>query len=255
MGISGRDGAAAVVLPEAALAAARLLGSAFGGVDLDRPERGVEWADRAVEWLGLVPHVRAVLATRGRLPGTGERELAECATRVVVALAWAGSWAAALEVADAAAGRGSGLASDDPAVLLLRFYRADVLRLLGRYADAEGELRQVLDRWLRVPGSDHPTTLMARHDLAYMLSAQGRHADAEAGYRQVLDAQLRVLGPGHPGTVMTRHGIASVLAAQGRYADAEAGYRQVLDAWLRVLGPDHPQTLTTHDALRRLSRQ
>jgi hypothetical protein len=100
VGIPGRDGAAAVaVLPEAALAAARLLGAVFGEVDYQRP-------DRAGEWPGLVPHVRAVLAARGRLPGSGERELAECAAQAVAALEWAGLPAAALDLADAAAGRG-----------------------------------------------------------------------------------------------------------------------------------------------------
>jgi hypothetical protein len=131
---------------------------------------GRQRPDRKGEWLGLVPHVRALLTARGRLPGPGERELARCAAQVVVALQFAGSYPAALDVADAATARDSGLAGDDPAVLQLRFRRAVTMLLLGRPAEAEAEFGQVLDARLRVQGPDHPHTLTTRHFVAYMLA-------------------------------------------------------------------------------------
>jgi tetratricopeptide (TPR) repeat protein len=243
---SGRV-AAGGVLPEAAVTVVGLLTAAVGDADYDRP-------GRAGEWLWLVPHVLAVLGARGRLPGEGEADLAGCASGLSLALARAGSYPAALEVAAAGLERDSGLAADHPAVLMLRFRRASAWRFLGRAADAEAEFRQVLDARLRVQGPDHPSALAARHGLAAAVAAQGRAADAEAEYRHVLDAKTRVLGPDHPDTLTTRHGLAYAVAGQGRAADAEAGYRQVLDARLRVLGPDHPDTLATCNALEQIQQ-
>jgi hypothetical protein len=68
MGSAGGP-AAGRVLPGAALTAARLLAAAVGAIDPDEP-------GRAAEWLGLVPHVLALLEARGRLPDGGEAELA-----------------------------------------------------------------------------------------------------------------------------------------------------------------------------------
>ncbi len=151
---SGRV-AAGGILPEAALAVARLLAAAVGEVDPQRP-------DRAGEWLGLVPHVMALLGVRGRLPGGGEEALAECAADLSIALQWAGSYPAALEVAQAGLQRGGGLAADHRAVLSLRVFRAGAQRNLGRYADAEAEFRQVLEAQLRILGPDHPSTRMTQ---------------------------------------------------------------------------------------------
>ena len=236
-------------LPESLEAAVRLLSAATGKLKHDDP-------GQVSGWLLLVPHLRMLLSSDARLPAEGEASLANAAARISVGLIWAGSYLAALAVAESGLTRGHALAEDHEAILELRNRRASAFRFLGRYQDAEAEYRQVLDARLRVLGPDHPDTLTTRHNIAWVLAAQGKPADAEAEYRQVLDAKLRVLGPDHPDTLAARHDIASVLADQGKPADAEAEYRQVLDARLRVLGPDHPDTLTTrHEIARVLAAQ
>jgi tetratricopeptide (TPR) repeat protein len=234
-------------LPKSLEAAVRLLSAATGKLKYDDP-------GQASDWLLLVPHLRMLLSSDARLPAEGEASLVNAAARISLGLIWAGSYVAALAVAESGLTRGHALAEDHEAVLDLRNRRAAAFQFLGRYQDAEAEYRQVLDAGLRVLGPDHPSTLATRHNIAAVLADQGKPADAEAEYRQVLDAGLRVLGPDHPSTLTIRHNIAAVLADQGKPADAEAEYRQVLDAGLRVLGPDHPDTLATVNWLKHLQR-
>jgi hypothetical protein len=108
-----------------------------------------------------VPHVRAVLAARGRLPGTGEADLAGCAAAAGQALIRAGQYAAALDLARAGAERDSGLDADHLAVIALRERHADARLFLGQAAGAEAEFRQVLDARLRILGPGHPDTVDA----------------------------------------------------------------------------------------------
>jgi tetratricopeptide (TPR) repeat protein len=235
-------GTALAVLPEAALTVVRLLAAAVGEIDPEHP-------GRAGDWLALVPHVRAVVDARGRLPGTGEEDLAECAAQVALALSWAGRYAAALDLAQAGMQRDSGLGADSLAGLALRQRHAEASHFLGQAAAAEAEYRQILGARLRVQGPDHPDTLMTWHDVADTLMAQGQHADAEAEYRQLLYARLRVLGPEHRDTLATRHEMAHAMSGQGRHADAEAEFRQILDVRVRVRvrDPDHPDILATRN--------
>ena len=226
-------------------AAVRLLSAATGKLRRDDP-------GQAADWLLLVPHLRTLLSSDARMPAEAEASLADAAAQISLALVWGGSYVAALAVAESGLNRGHGLAEDHKAVLALRNRRAIALRFLGRYQDAEAEVRQVLHASLRVLGPDHPDTLVARHEMARMLADQGKAADAEAEFRQVLDARLRVRGPDHPDTLSARHDIAVALAAQGKPADAEAEYRQVLDARLRVQGPDHPDTLVARHEIARM---
>ena len=235
------------VLPESLEAAVRLLSAATGKLKEDDP-------GQAADWLSLVPHLRMLLSSDARLPAEGEASLVNTAARISGELLWAGSYAAALAVAESGLTRRHALAEDHEAALELRSRRASAFRVLGRYQDAQAEFRQVLDARRRVLGPDHSSTLATRYNIALVLAAQGKPAEAEAEFRQVLDAELRVLGPDH--TLGTRHEIARMLAAQGKPAEAEAEFRQVLDARRRVLGPDHPNTLATrHEIASVLAAQ
>jgi hypothetical protein len=76
------------------------------------------------------------------LPEAGEEDLARCAARISMALAWAGLYRAALDLAQAQMDRDSGLGVDHAAVLLLRTCRASAQQFLGRHAEAEAGYRQ-----------------------------------------------------------------------------------------------------------------
>ena len=226
-------------------AAVKLLTAAITQLKVDDPEH-------AANWLALLPHLQSLALADRQLPAEAEASLAEATAQMSLALLWAGSYAAALAVAESGLERKHGLDGDHQMVLRLRLRQASARRYLGRYKEAEVEYWQVLDAELRVLGPDHPDTLTARYEIARMLADQGKPAQAEAEFRQVSDGRLRVLGPDHRVTLTTRHAIARMLADQGKPAQAEAQFRQVLDARQRVLGPDHPDTLTTRHEIARM---
>ena len=91
-----------------------------------------------------------------------------------MALLWAGSYPASLQIAEFALQRAAGLGGDHEQILALQSRRASAHRFLGQAADAEAEYRQVLDATLRVLGPNHPSILATRHNIARMLAAQGR---------------------------------------------------------------------------------
>lgn len=239
-------------LPGALAIAAELVTAASDHASPDYPHD-------VARWLTLVPHLRALLASRTPLPGQAEESLAFTTAQISGALTWAGSSEAALAAAVAESGmrRAHGrLTEDHEAVLELRYWRAHAWERLGRHADAEVELRQLLADELQILGPDHPGTLHARHAIAYALLGQGRGAEAEAGLRQVLSDELRILGAEDPSTIATRHNIAAAMARQGKFAEAEAEFRQVLADELRIRGPGDPSTLATRNEIARtLARQ
>jgi hypothetical protein len=130
-----------------------------------------------------------------------------------------------------------------PDALAARNNLTRILRDLGRLAEAEAEIRGVLETMTRVLGPDHPDTLTSRDTFALLLHGRGRLEDAGAEIRAVLDAMTRVLGPDHPDTLVSHANFAVVLRDLGRLAEAEAEIRTVLDTRTRVLGPDHPDTV------------
>jgi tetratricopeptide repeat protein/NB-ARC domain-containing protein len=119
----------------------------------------------------------------------------------------------------------------------------------GLYADAETQLRVVLDVHRRVLGDEHPNTLATRHSIAWTMSQRGNHAAAEAEFISVLDAQSRVIGAEAPLTLVARYEVAYEMAERGDHAGAEAEYRIVLETETRVFGADHPNTLTARHAV------
>ena len=241
-------------------AGATALSASFGqAVDLltqaTAPLADEDLADRE-NWLSLLPHLRFLVSVEVRADKEVLAALGETAARAARALSWAGSYFAALELADTAVGRLAGLGQDSTAVLTLRFQRAIAGYYLGRYADAETELREVLVARQRGQGADHQDSLATQHFIAAAQAQQGRLVEAEALFRHVLTKRLDLLGPEHPHTLSSRHWIAAVAARQGMPEQAEAESLNVLDARLRTLGAEHPSTLaTSHDVALYLADQ
>ena len=229
--------------------AAGLMDAAVCHLDIRDP------ADRP-GWQAVLPHLRFLLTIKTAAAESLLAGLAENAARASAALSWTGSYLSAFELADAALDRVVNPDHDSGSVLALRFERAIAARYLGRTAEAEAELREVLAGRQRILGADHPDTLTAEHYVAAAVGDRGRHADAEEMFRQVLAKKLELLGPEHPSTLSTRHWIAAILARRGMAEQAEAESRLVLDTRRRILGAEHPSTLATlHDVAHYLAEQ
>jgi tetratricopeptide (TPR) repeat protein len=201
--------------------------------------------DSVTDWQALVPHFRFAFALSVHATETALTTLAGATARASWALAWAGAYLDAFELADTALNRTASMDHHNAGILALMFQRAIANRYLGRIPEAESEFRQVAEARQHTLGAEHEDTLIAEHFLAVTLTDSGRLGQAERMFRQVLDKRLEALGPDHPHTLTTRHWIAAVLARQGMPGQAETESRRVHAVRQQVVGPDHPSTLST----------
>jgi hypothetical protein len=81
---------------------------------------------------------------------------------------------------------------------------------IGHLAEAETELRAVLQLRRSILGDEHPHTLTTRNKLARVLRIQQRFDDARTEYEAVLASRRKVLGDDHPHTENTRQKLAAV---------------------------------------------
>ncbi|RAY13225.1 hypothetical protein DPM19_22340 [Actinomadura craniellae] len=236
--------------PAAAGTAVAALQAATGALQASDPEDWPLWA----AWL---PHLEELLRTAGSQVGeVAVVALAQVAADATLALVWAGSYPAALSMAETGLRHTGRLGSDHPDVLHLRHMHAGAHYRLGDVAEAERLFRAILRDDERVLGPDHPHTLATRHEVARAVAERGDAAEAERLYREVLSAMERVHGPGHSHTLATRYEVARMVAEQGDAAGAERMFREVLAAEEEVLGPDHPDTLTTrHEVAWMVAKQ
>ena len=123
--------------------------------------------------------------------------------------------------------------------------RADVLRDLERYDEAEPLFRERLARAEAELGADHSDTIGEVHNLAGILCYQEKFAEAEPLLRRALVGDEVALGKDHPDTLNTITGLARVLDAQGKHTEAARLYRRALAGMEVALGADHFRTRMT----------
>jgi eukaryotic-like serine/threonine-protein kinase len=132
---------------------------------------------------------------------------------------------------------------------------ATILRINGRYGDAEKLIRETLDIQRRVLGAEDPETLTSMNELATTLENEGYFAEEEQLNRKALDMQRRVLGPDHPTTLESMDNLANTLTDEGHFEEAEKLERETLDIERRVFGPEDVRTVSSMsnlaDTLRR----
>jgi tetratricopeptide (TPR) repeat protein len=114
------------------------------------------------------------------------------------------------------------------------------LYAMGRFAEAEADLRGIARLCEHVLGPAHRQTLASRNDLAYVLADLGKLTEAESELRSILtnagtDDELRLA---------IREGIAVTYTYAGRHAEAEAEFRALIEDTSAACGPDHLHTLT-----------
>ena len=164
----------------------------------------------------LSPHLLALLQTTGRhLSEERLANLLEAASDTASAYDCAGAAATATTVTGAALRLSERLGPNHATILLMRYRRALGAGQQGRWKEAEGAFREVLEAQQLALGANHRSTLDTRHDLARAMAQQGRWKEAERTFREVLSARERVLGANHPSTLATRSELARAVAEQG----------------------------------------
>jgi Tetratricopeptide repeat/TIR domain len=135
------------------------------------------------------------------------------------------------------------LGPDHQQTLRLRFDIANVLRSLGRFAEARELDTYVLERQRAVLGPDHPHALMTAGGLAADLRALGEFQQALASDRETYDSFKEQFGEDYPRTLNAAHNLAVSLRLVGDCFAARIIDGDTLARRRAVLGPDHPYTL------------
>lgn len=92
---------------------------------------------------------------------------------------------------------------------------------LGRWPEAETELRDIFARRVRLLGSDSPELAHQLNLLCWVLFSTDRSADAIPLMEKLVVIRTREFGPVSPLTLTVRYNLAAVYARASRYDDAE----------------------------------
>ncbi|WP_243042501.1 protein kinase domain-containing protein [Dyella sedimenti] len=154
-----------------------------------------------------------------------------------------------LKVSEAAFERAMALRQADPSLatprdaLRLKTIHALLLMRDGRAAEAEAEMRQVVDQATAMYGADHADTLNARQNLLNAIQLQHRDREVVTGYAQLLPLFEQRYGPNHRLTLALLSGMGDSLSRIGRYDEAAGYAEQVWRRGAESLGPKSHQAL------------
>jgi TIR domain-containing protein/tetratricopeptide repeat protein/AAA domain-containing protein len=147
------------------------------------------------------------------------------------------------------------LGADHPQTLHLRFHIANVLRSMGRFAEARDLDVDVLGRQQRVLEADHPHLLMTAGGLAADLRALGEFDQALERDQETYDRFRDQFGADHPRTLAAANNLAVSFRLVGDCFKAHELDEDTLTRRESVLGPDHPYTLFSSANLARDLRE
>lgn len=149
--------------------------------------------------------------------------------------------------------RAAALGPRATATLLDRSAHAAILSGLGRRAEAEAEIRDVLPGLELDLGPDHPEVAVALNNLAAIVQTKGDLTGAETMYRRVIEIRAARFGPGSPVLASSLSNLGTVLRAQGRNAEAAESYERALDLLEGVVDDTHPTVRTIRRNRARLA--
>src|SRR5262249_44312761 len=142
--------------------------------------------------------------------------------------------------------------------------KAVALGRAGKFAEAQGPVREILELKSRVLGEDHFETGDARREIETLkklaalpeadrledrktyalydemkeLLRKERYEEALRPAKQILDTYRRLLGPDWSSVAVAAHAYGQALYNAERYADAEGQFRESLRIVLKVAGED-----------------
>jgi hypothetical protein len=114
----------------------------------------------------------------------------------------------------------------------------------GKDAEAEKQIRLILQATLKIRGNDHADTQVTRKNLARLLEGQQKFAEAELLRRDVCDAQNRQLGGEALTTLKSLEQWIQNLMSQKKFGIAEVEANALVKKAEQSLGKDSPITLT-----------
>ncbi|SNX65179.1 cellulose biosynthesis protein BcsQ [Streptomyces sp. TLI_55] len=140
-------------------------------------------------------------------------------------------------------------------LLRLQSQTGNVLRSLGRYAEAAELGFATLAGQRALLGPGHPHILMTATALAADLGSLGRFEEALELATEAHTGFEELFGENHPRTLSARNNLALCLRLLGRYAEARALDEDIYERRRTLLGSAHPHTLFTLTNLGRDLRE
>ncbi|MFD7920118.1 FxSxx-COOH system tetratricopeptide repeat protein [Streptomyces sp. NPDC059740] len=139
-------------------------------------------------------------------------------------------------------------------MLVLTHQHANMLRLLGRYREAEAVCSRVAEFLAAEREENDPDLVRARDGLAGTLLALGEYGRAHDLFAQGAAAYETLLGHDHPRTLATRNNLAVSLNLLGRHAEALTTFGEVLALREQRLRARHYLTLGANTSYARTLR-
>lgn len=122
---------------------------------------------------------------------------------------------------------------------------ANVLRDLGRNAEAIEAYRESLELHLQALGEEDPRTLTAMNNLGSLLQKERQHEEAEEILTRAIALSQAQKGPEHADTLIAMNNLAVTFMDTGRFEEATLLHTRILEIKQRTLGPEHRSTLIT----------
>jgi tetratricopeptide (TPR) repeat protein len=145
------------------------------------------------------------------------------------------------------------LGADHPSTLNSRFASATALAALGRFAEAEGSLLDLLPDIERRLGTRSAQYARLWNELGSVRQDLGRWPEAVEAYRRAIALDLEgAAGAAGVTTAQTINNLASLDEERGDLAAAERGYRESLAIRLRVLAETSPAVARARHNLARV---
>ena len=110
---------------------------------------------------------------------------------------------------------------------------------LGRFDEAEEQLRKALAIRRRILGADHPDIAETVNALGEVRYDRGDLDGAERLYDEALAMRVRLFGDTHETVAATLDNLGNVYQERGETAEAERAYRDALEMRTSLFGPEH----------------
>ncbi|MEU9629989.1 FxSxx-COOH system tetratricopeptide repeat protein [Streptomyces luteogriseus] len=134
----------------------------------------------------------------------------------------------------------------DRAVLVAVHQLGNMLRRLGRYAEAEEVGRENLRRLSGAHGVRPIELIRAKDGLGGTLMALGRYPEARTLFEEAAAGAAQELGGENvPRTLSIRSNLAVAIGLEGHYAESLARHRKVFEARVQLLGGKDVATLNS----------
>src|SRR5262245_23002801 len=109
---------------------------------------------------------------------------------------------------------------------------------LGRYGEAAGMFKQVLNILQKNAPPTDSSVAQALANLATVYLLQSNPGEAEKLYKQALDMTMKAKGANDPAVALLMSNIGDVYKNQARYDQAETQYKRALDTAEKTSGPN-----------------